>query len=122
MEGRSGTSRKRVRYYYYICKNKECKFKVPANEIENLVLGRIKELSTNENIMAEIIKTTNDRLQTNLPQLMERRKLLEKELAEIKNSANVFLDKLPSLNDDSGVFLEEKLAELSKEEKRSRQG
>lgn len=114
MEGRSGTSRNRVRYYYYICKNKECKFKVPANEIEHLVLGRIKELSTNEDIMAEIIKTTNDRLQTNLPQLMERKKLLEKELGEIKNSANVFLDKLPSLSDGSGVFLEEKLGELSK--------
>ena len=103
-----------MRYYYYICKNKECKFKVPANEIENAVLVRIKELSTNDGIMADIITKTNNRLQTNLPQLLERKQLLEKELAEIKNSANVLLDKLPLLSDSSASFLEEKLKELSK--------
>ena len=45
MEGRSGTGAKGVRYYYYICKNKECGFKVPANEIEGVIIDRIKRLS-----------------------------------------------------------------------------
>ena len=114
MEGRSGTGRKGIRYYYYICKNKECKFKIPADEIENLILDRIKELATHEDIVTDLIKTTNDRLQTNLPQLWERKELLEKELIEIKNSANVLLDKLPSMSDANSVFFEEKLSQLSK--------
>ncbi|MDH7494139.1 MAG: zinc ribbon domain-containing protein, partial [Candidatus Saccharicenans sp.] len=38
MEGRSGTGARGVRYYYYICKNMECKFKLPADEIEGVVL------------------------------------------------------------------------------------
>jgi site-specific DNA recombinase len=52
MEGRSGTGAKGARYYYYICKNRECNFKVPADEIESVVLERIKELSSNKGILA----------------------------------------------------------------------
>ncbi len=59
MEGRSGTGSKGMRYYYYICKNKECKFKVPAGEIEGIVLERIKELSAKKGIMDDIVQATN---------------------------------------------------------------
>jgi len=70
MEGRSGTGSKGVRYYYYLCKNKECKFKVPADEIEEVILKRIKELSTKKDIMENIIKSTNEKLQKELLSLV----------------------------------------------------
>lgn len=73
MEGRSGTGAKGVRYYYYICKNKERKFKVPADKIDGVILKRIKELSTQKDIMADIIKSTNEKLQKELPQLKEQK-------------------------------------------------
>ena len=115
MEGRSGTGARGMRYYYYICKNKECKFKVPANEIEEVVLERIKELSAKEEIMADIIRATNGKLQKELPQLKERRTLLQRELTEIKNFADSIMNRWISLASEEGsLFLKEKLDQLGK--------
>ncbi|GAB4117314.1 MAG: recombinase family protein [Candidatus Caldatribacteriota bacterium] len=118
MEGRSGTGARGVRYYYYICKNKECKFKVPADEIEGVVLKRIKELSTKKDIMESIIKSTNEKLQKELPQLKEQKTLLQKELTEIKNFADGIMNKWASLaSEDSSLFLKDKLDQLGKRRK-----
>ncbi len=118
MEGRSGTGAKGVRYYYYICKNKKCKFKVSADEIEGVILKRIKELSTKKDIMAGIIKSTNEKLQNELPQLKEQKTLLQKELSEIKNFADGIMNKWASLaSEDSGLFLKDKLDQLGKRRK-----
>ena len=118
MEGRSGTGAKGVRYYYYLCKNKECKFKVPADEIEGVILNRIKELSTQKDIMGEIIKSTNEKLQKELPQLKEQKTLLQKELTEIKNFADGIMNKWASLaSEDSSLFLKDKLDQLGKRRK-----
>lgn len=96
MEGRSGTGARNVRYYYYRCKNEECQFKVPANEIEEIILDRLKELSSRKDILGEIVKFTNGRLQKGLPQLKERKPLRQKELMEIKNFADGILNKWAS--------------------------
>jgi site-specific DNA recombinase len=118
MEGRSGTGAKGERYYYYICRNKDCKFKIPANEIESVVLDRIKELSRSKNIMADLVKFTNERLQKEIPQFLEQRTLLQKELAEIRDFAEGILSKWASLaSDESSLFLKEKLDQLGKRRK-----
>ena len=118
MEGRSGTGAKGVRYYYYLCKNKECGFRVPADEIEGIILGRLKELSCGKDILADIVKFTNGRLQKALPKLKEQRTLFVKELSEIRRFADDIMNKWATLvNEDSGVFLKEKLDKLSKRRK-----
>ena len=118
MEGRSGTGAKGARYYYYICKNKDCRFKVPADEIEGVILKRIKELSSQKNIMAEIVKSTNEKLQKELPQLKEQKTLLQKELTEVKNFADGIMNKWVSLaSEDSSLFLKDKLDQLGKRRK-----
>lgn len=118
MEGRSGTGAKGERYYYYICRNKDCKFKIPANEIESVVLDRIKELSRSKNIMADLVRFTNERLQKEVPQFLEQRTLLQKELAEIRDFAEGILSKWVSLaSDESSLFLKEKLDQLGKRRK-----
>lgn len=123
MEGRSGTAAKGVRYYYYICKDKDCRFKVPADEIERIVLNRIKELSEKEDIMSNIINSTNEKLQQELPKLKERRILLQNELAETNNFAEGIMGKWASLaGDDGGVFFKEKLDKLGKRRKEIENG
>lgn len=107
-----------MRYYYYLCKIKECKFKVPADEIEEIILKRIKELSTKKDIMENIIKSTNEKLQKELPQLKEQKTFLQKELTEIKNFADGIMSKWAFLaSEDSSLFLKDKLDQLGKRRK-----
>jgi hypothetical protein len=115
MKGRSGTGARNVRYYYYRCKNEECQFKVPANEIEGIILNRLKELSSRKDILGEIIKFTNGRLQKALPELKQQRVLLQKERAEVRAFADTIISRWASLaNDKNSVLLKEKLDELGK--------
>jgi site-specific DNA recombinase len=115
MEGRSGTGAKGVRYYYYICKKKACGFKVPASEIEGVILDRLKELSSRKDIMGDVIRFTNRRLQKDLPRLLEQEALRHKELMEIKNFADGILNKWASLaSDDNSLFLRDKLDGLGR--------
>jgi len=118
MEGRSGTGAKDVRYYYYRCKNEACKFKVPANEIEGIILNRIKKLSSQRDILGEVVKFTNGKLQKELPQLKEQKTLLQKDLTEIKNFADSILNKWAALaSDENSLILREKLDDLGKRRK-----
>lgn len=123
MEGRSGTSARGQRYYYYICKDEGCKFKVPASEIEDVILKRIKELSTDKSIMEGIIKATNEKLQRELPDLKEQKTLLNKELSEVKGFADGIMNKWASLASDNGsLFLKDKLDDLGKRRKEIESG
>jgi len=88
---------------------------VPADENEGVVLKRIRELSTKKGIMESIIKSTNEKLQKELPQLKEQKTLLQKELTEIKNFADGIMNKWASLaSEDSSLFLKDKLDQLGK--------
>ena len=123
MEGRSGTGKKGVRYYYYRCKNNKCKFKVPASDIENVVLDRIASISKRKDIVTAIIKSTNKQLQKELPQLIEQRKLLDSELNDVKDFADGIMNKWESMaNEESSVFLKEKLNQLGKRRKEIESG
>ena len=118
MEGRSGTGNKGIRYYYYICKNEACKFKVPASEIEGAVIGRIKELSTGRDILNDIIRLANQKLQKELPDLKDQKMLLQKELGEIKSFADHVMKKWASMmNEEGSFFLKEKLQQLDRRRK-----
>ena len=113
MEGQAGTGRGGVRYYYNKCKKRDCRFKVSADEIESVILERIRILSREKGILEGIIQATNNSLKKELPQLKGQKKLLQKELAEIKNFADAIINKWTSIaNDDSNLFLKDKLDKL----------
>lgn len=98
--------------------NKECKVKVPADEIEGVVLRRIRELSTKKDIVESIITSTNEKLQKELPELKEQKTLLQKEPTEIKNFADGIMNKWASLaSEDSSLFLKDMLDQLGKRRK-----
>jgi site-specific DNA recombinase len=123
MEGTCGTGKMQVKYYYYKCKNKRCKFKVPANEVERVVVERIRQLATDEHIMAGIVEATNKKLQKELPQLREQKALLERELEDVKDSADGIMNGWKALaSGDSEVFLKEKLDSLGKRRKEIEEG
>lgn len=115
---RSGTGKLGVRYYYYRCKNRDCHFKVPASEIESLILGRIKKISKKKEIIDAIVKQTNLNLQKELPVIKEQRTVLMSELEKTKEFAEGIINKWESLGDDeSSIFIKEKLEKLGKRRK-----
>jgi len=68
--------------------------------------------------MESIIKSTNEKVQKELPQLKEQKTLLQKELTEIKNFADGIMNKWASLaSEDSSLFLKDKLDQLGKRRK-----
>jgi site-specific DNA recombinase len=113
MQGVCGTGRKGRKYYYYLCKS--CKFKVPADEVEGLVLERIAHLAQDEKTLAAIVASTNERLRTELPALRDQQRVLEGELARVKTQAEALINEWATLaNGDGTSFLKERLDDLGK--------
>jgi site-specific DNA recombinase len=118
MEGTCGTGKRGSKYFYYICKNKDCRFKLPAEEIERVIIERIKYLSSDSGLMEKLIAHTNDKLMKELPQLKHRKTHLQKELAEVKTFADGIMNKWTAMaTDESSIFLNEKLNELGQRRK-----
>ncbi|MBU1863056.1 MAG: zinc ribbon domain-containing protein [Candidatus Omnitrophica bacterium] len=123
MEGGSGTGAKKTKYYYYICKNDKCKFRISAAEIEGFIIQYIKSLSNDKDVLAEIIKTTNKNIQTELPQLISQKDNMRHELAQVQKFAQGILDQWTQLaTDENSLFLKDKLNELGVRRKEIEQG
>ncbi len=121
MEGTCGTGRMGNKYFYYHCKH--CKFKMPADEIEHVIIDRVKELSTREDSVSTMIREANAVLQKELPQLKNQRDALQRRLEEIKSQADGIMIKWTSLaTSNNSIFLREKLDELAKERKDAETG
>ena len=88
MEGRSGTNRLGVTYFYYACRNKDCGLRVAADELEGAVLDRLGFLAQDEGLIERLTSETNSRLQRQVPALERRHKALQKDLAELKSEAD----------------------------------
>ena len=115
MEGTCGTNRTGTTYYYYKCKNKKCRFKLPAEKLENLVIHLIRQIAVNDQTADEIIKTANENLIKELPQLKQQKRILDKELTETKNYIDAIMKKwVDSPSEEVGMMLQEKLSELAK--------
>ncbi|MEW6557049.1 MAG: recombinase family protein [Elusimicrobiota bacterium] len=115
MEGCARTGANNTRYYYYRCKNRECRFKIPSDEIETIVKDRIKNPALKDKTLDRIVDLTNRRLQEELPNLKKQQKLLEDELNEIKSLAEGIIRKyLNTISGDGNIFIQEKLGELAK--------
>ncbi len=115
MEGRSGTGRLAVKYFYYVCRNKDCGLRVTAGEIENAVVARIAELSGDPALLNSLVSATNARLQGQAPALAKRKKALQRGLGTVKSEAEKILGEWPSLDgSEAKAFLTDKLNELGK--------
>ena len=115
MKAGAGTGQKGKRYHYYVCTNPECRFKVPADEVEGLILERIRYLAGDQEVLAGIVAATNEKIRTELPHLKEQRDLLEKDLEDIRNTADGLIGEWTALSSGEGTrFLKEKLDDLGR--------
>ena len=69
MDGRSGTGRLGTKYFYYVCKRKECSLLVGADEIEGAVLDRLRHLASDGPLLDQLTEETNTRLRREKPGL-----------------------------------------------------
>lgn len=115
MEGRSGTGRLGVRYYYYACRGASCGLRVAAEEIERAVLDRIQELATNGGLLERLVEETNRRMARQKPTLSAKGRSLQRSLDGVKAQADKLLAEWSALEEEAGrVFLTDKLAELAR--------
>jgi hypothetical protein len=114
MEGRSGTGRLGQRYYFYVCKNKDCGFRVAEKELLKVVLGRIGKIARSPRLLRTLVGITNENLHAEVPALQTRKATLEREVDEIKGQAERLLDGVGLEGSEGEVFLKEKLSELGK--------
>ena len=114
MEGCSGTSRigKRV-YFYYRCRG--CGFRIPAEEIEKVVVARIGELARKPSLLTPLVEETNRRLTLELPEVESRLGAARKELSSVNAEAGAVMRNVGSLEgSQAAVFVREHLEELAK--------
>ena len=121
MEGRSGTGRLGIKYFYYVCRKKECGLRVSADEIEEAVVTRIAALSQEPGLLGRLVSETNARLQIQAPTLAKRRKALQRNLDGVRSDAERILREWSGLDGSEGkAFLTETLNELGPSPRRTR--
>src|SRR5450759_3985991 len=84
MEGRSGTGRLGARFYYVVCRSRECSFRVAEKELLKVVLCRIGQIARSPRLLGSMVAVTNETLQAEVPALQGRKATLEREVDEIK--------------------------------------
>ncbi len=115
MDGRSGTGRLGIKYFYYGCPNKECGIRISADEIEAAVLNRIKYLASDGAILEKLTQETNMRLLKQKPELEKQKQGLQKTLEEVIGQANNLLEHWSAMDAQAGGgFVKEKLNNLAK--------
>ena len=114
MEGRSGTGRLGIKYFYYVCRDKECGLKINADEIEIAVLERIQHIASDGEILKRLTEETNIRLLKKKPELERQKQGLQKSLNAVKNQADKLID-LWTNSEEKGnnSFIKEKLNNLA---------
>lgn len=114
MEGRSGTRRLGVKYFYYVCCAKDCALRVAADEVEGAVFGRVQELAADGAILGQLVEETNRRLAHGRPALDKRRDSLQKQLDEVKAQAERVLAEWSGLEAEAGrAFVTDMLSDLA---------
>ncbi len=115
MDGRCGTGRLGIRYFYYACRNKECGIRISADEIEAAVLDRIKYLASDGTILEKLTQETNNRLLKQKPELEKQKQGLQKSLEDVMGQANNLLEHWSGMEAQAGSgFVKEKLNSLAK--------
>ncbi len=113
MEGRNGHGHKGQKtYYYYFCKNKVCRFRLPQAEIERACGALVQAAAEKEDVVPRIATKFNNRLKTYLPHLSVERRRLAEELRQVNAEAQTVLTRAEGI-EGGRVFVEERLKQLA---------
>ena len=114
MEGRSGTGRLGTTYFYYVCRNADCRLRVAAEEIEEAVVQRIGQLASEDGLLECLAEETNQKMARQKPSLASRRRSLQKGLDEVKAEADKLMGDWSGLEEEGGrAFLMDKLGAMA---------
>ena len=114
MEGRSGTGRLGTTYFYYVCRNADCRLRVAAEEIEGAVVQRIGQLAAEDGLLERLAEETNRRMARQKPSLADRRRASQKSLDKVKAEADKLMGDWSGLEEEGGrAFLMDKLGALA---------
>lgn len=117
MEGRNGHGHKgRTAYYYYFCKNKDCRFKLPQFEVENAIAALIGKMAQDNRILPKVVAKLNQRLKKHLPDLKRNKQSKETELQSVTEEAERLLAK-GDWSTEGKVFIDEQLKQLGSKRK-----
>ncbi len=113
MEGRNAWGHKgKKAYYYYYCKNRECRFRLGQGEVEHACAELIAQAAKSDGVLPQIVNRLNQRLKMDLPTLLQQRQRAENELKQVNAEAQDVLTKADLLN-GGRIFAEERLKELA---------
>jgi len=119
-------SRGQRRYRYYVCQTAQkkgwssCPYpSLPAGELEQFVVERIKEMTGDRNLLKDVITRAGEQLNRETQDLVQRRKLRENRARRISEDIND-LTRSPAMHATPGVAaelarLQDELVEVEKE-------
>lgn len=123
MKGASGTGKAGKVYPYYLCANKDCRFRIPATEVEDMVRWRLRHLCRDPKKLSALVERTNARLRSELPKIMEQREALRKELEEINaKAAGITARFMDVVTGDAARLVQEQLDGLMQRRGRVEEG
>ncbi len=121
MEGHSAYGRLGQRYYYYVCQNSECHFKLPQEEAERSVRELVVGVLREDRLLDKIVLRTNQLLLEELPKLLHQRQERGRQLAIINAQAQKIMDEYLD-QPDFGPFVKDRLADLTEQRRVVEQG
>jgi len=115
MEGRNGHGHKGQKvYYYYYCKNRDCRFKLPQTQIEKVCHALLGSVASNDRILPKVVDKLNRRIKSRAPRLLSERNRYEDKLRQVNAGARSLLERGDSLS-GGRLFVQERLEQLSKQ-------
>jgi len=115
MEGRNGHGHKgRKVYYYYYCKNRNCRFKLPQDQIEKVCHSLMGSVATSDRVLPKVVDKLNKKIRSSMPTLMTERNRFEGDLRRINGEAQTILQRADSLASGK-VFAQERLEQLAEQ-------
>ena len=122
MSPKSGINGSGKPYHYYQCTrnshigNVACKAKyVPAKPIEDFVVDRIKELTTNQEEIEKMVKNANKHSSAKLKKLIQDKQNLQKALRQVKEKLNTMVDTIETNGVKAFKTLQERMVTLEKQ-------
>ena len=117
MGGRNGHGHKnRKPYYYYYCKNQQCRQKYPQKEVERMVGELISRIAQHKSVLTKVVSKLNQKLKKQAPAIYAEKKAKEKELRCVREKAGKLLS-TQDWDSQSKVFVDEQLKDLAQKRK-----
>ena len=115
MQGRSGTGRGGVTYFYYACINKDCALRVVADEVESAVIDRLGFLAADEQLVSDMVAVTNRQTESRLNALDKRLKAHQRDLKSLRAKAATILARDADGDADVRSLVNEELGDLARQ-------